>query len=587
MSQQPGNRPVDITQQLKQLVGQYQHEMEQAQRLGHDTAEGAAHLQRAHSIRDLLQRYQSQTAQQGNRQRANAAAAQNVGQQQHGAPGDNRQVRMNQRPGMPQAGPGGVPMRQVPGGPQGGPQAGAPVGVARGQTQMPQFENTAAQQRQMAQQQMRTQQGQQNAVAGLQTYQAIQQRQQLISDLKHQQSDLTRRIEQIEAMLRNPNTPQEDLQRLYRSHQLIQERRDMYRQREQAVGNELRAAMRNNPQLIRQAAVAQQQQQQQQQQQLHHQQQSQQGHPGAPPSQHQLAPPQQQQQSQQQPQQAPQQAAQIPPVEQQPGQHINMSGSPQLGMMPPSGQNAPGPADAQPPGAGPQANQRIPMGAAPNTAAARAQQATAASQAAVVPPNAPGTPASSTAAPGAGTDVSGPVTRRMAAMSGGGGRSNSLTVPHTLNVAQPVPVNVRPGRPTLLNGGASNAMALNSPALARIPGFEITGDRVLSKRKLSELVAGVLGEENSAAIDGDVEELLYDLADEFITSVTSFACKLAKHRHSDTLEAKDIQLHLERNWNMRIPGFSADEVRSVRKIQPVSSYQQKLSAISMNRGSQK
>ncbi|KAH9946999.1 transcription initiation factor, partial [Amylocystis lapponica] len=47
-------------------------------------------------------------------------------------------------------------------------------------------------------------------------------------------------------------------------------------------------------------------------------------------------------------------------------------------------------------------------------------------------------------------------------------------------------------------------------------------------------------------LEPEVEKLLVDIADEFIESVADFGCRLAQHRGSDTLEVKDLQLHLGR-----------------------------------------
>ncbi|XP_031253222.1 transcription initiation factor TFIID subunit 12-like isoform X2 [Pistacia vera] len=52
---------------------------------------------------------------------------------------------------------------------------------------------------------------------------------------------------------------------------------------------------------------------------------------------------------------------------------------------------------------------------------------------------------------------------------------------------------------------------------------------------------------------------------ELVNQIITFGCSLAKHRKSDTLEAKDILLHVERNWNMTLPGFSCDEIKTYRK----------------------
>ncbi len=72
---------------------------------------------------------------------------------------------------------------------------------------------------------------------------------------------------------------------------------------------------------------------------------------------------------------------------------------------------------------------------------------------------------------------------------------------------------------------------------------------------------------------------LLNVADDFVDQVIVSACKLAKLRSSSTLELRDIQLILERNYNIRVPGYASDELRTVRKIQPAPAWTQKLSAV--------
>jgi len=62
-------------------------------------------------------------------------------------------------------------------------------------------------------------------------------------------------------------------------------------------------------------------------------------------------------------------------------------------------------------------------------------------------------------------------------------------------------------------------------------------------------------------LEPSAESFLLAAADEFIESVAQFAADMALHRGSDTLETKDLQLHLERNHNIRLPNYATDETR--------------------------
>ncbi|KAJ7217224.1 transcription initiation factor TFIID subunit A-domain-containing protein [Mycena pura] len=153
--------------------------------------------------------------------------------------------------------------------------------------------------------------------------------------------------------------------------------------------------------------------------------------------------------------------------------------------------------------------------------------------------------------------------------------ASAYPISGTLNVATPASgaYGTAPVRPTLTGGHAAGRISGTPAQFAReepIP-LSFTADHrtqsqarkntpgdLSMRRTIHDLVASV---DPNVKIEPEVEDLLLSIADEFIDSVTNFSCRLAKHRGGEALEVRDLQLHLERNHNIRIPGFASDDTR--------------------------
>ncbi|XP_059612080.1 transcription initiation factor TFIID subunit 12 isoform X2 [Phlebotomus argentipes] len=131
---------------------------------------------------------------------------------------------------------------------------------------------------------------------------------------------------------------------------------------------------------------------------------------------------------------------------------------------------------------------------------------------------------------------------------------------------------------TKASSGSDNATGQVRVSLSGSARHELIYPRfqILTKPRLQELVREI---DPTEQLDEEVEELLLQIADDFVENTVTAACLLAKHRKVSKVEVKDVQLHLERNWNMWIPGFGTDELRPYKRATVTEAHKQRLALI--------
>ncbi|CAH8546287.1 unnamed protein product [Heterobilharzia americana] len=95
---------------------------------------------------------------------------------------------------------------------------------------------------------------------------------------------------------------------------------------------------------------------------------------------------------------------------------------------------------------------------------------------------------------------------------------------------------------------------------------------MFTSSSLSELLTEF---EPHLQLDHDVEEVMTNLANEFIVNCAEKAQKLASHRGSSSVEGKDVAFCMEREWNIVVPGFISEE-RPMRKNLTSEAHRQRL-----------
>ncbi|KAJ8984465.1 hypothetical protein NQ317_012531 [Molorchus minor] len=100
--------------------------------------------------------------------------------------------------------------------------------------------------------------------------------------------------------------------------------------------------------------------------------------------------------------------------------------------------------------------------------------------------------------------------------------------------------------------------------------------QLVTKQCLQDLVRDT---DPTLNLEEDVEELLLSYVDEFVDRCLNGAAMIAKNRRVNSIEVKDVQQFLNRNYSMWAPGLGTDELRPYKRNFTTDAHKQRIALI--------
>lgn len=100
--------------------------------------------------------------------------------------------------------------------------------------------------------------------------------------------------------------------------------------------------------------------------------------------------------------------------------------------------------------------------------------------------------------------------------------------------------------------------------------------QVLTKQRLQDLVRET---DSTLNLEEEVEEIILSYVDEFVDRCLNGAALIAKNRHVNSIEVKDVQQFLNRNYSMWTPGFGTDELKPYKRSLTTDAHKQRIALI--------